>query len=205
VPPPSIATTTPGVRSHIARGGYANDSAVSLRGSSATAAPATCSPTIHPRSSRTATCAGSRSRVSKPGPTVRARRAYVPSTSTEPHRGERTKRTFPRHDELALFAAVYDDSGSGECEVMLGSTVLAADGRVVHETKETIDPARRFHSAPLRAESRGAVEHRKHTPGDPPDRVHRGALTVTASWATSRSRPGRPAEHRVLPSRLYPD
>ena len=48
-------------------------------------------------------------------------------------------RTFLQNDELALFAEVYDHSGSGEREVTLGSTVLAADGRVVHETKETID------------------------------------------------------------------
>jgi hypothetical protein len=47
-------------------------------------------------------------------------------------------RTFPQHDELALFAEMYD-RGSGEREVTLGSTVLAADGRVVHETKERID------------------------------------------------------------------
>jgi hypothetical protein len=48
-------------------------------------------------------------------------------------------RTFPQNDELALFAEVYDHSGSAERQVTLGSTVLAADGHVVHETKETID------------------------------------------------------------------
>jgi hypothetical protein len=48
-------------------------------------------------------------------------------------------RTFSQDDELALFGEVYDHSDTQEHQVTLGSTVLAADGRVMDETKDTID------------------------------------------------------------------
>jgi hypothetical protein len=48
-------------------------------------------------------------------------------------------RTFSQDDELALFGEVYDHSETPAHEVTLESTVLAADGRVMDETKDTID------------------------------------------------------------------
>jgi hypothetical protein len=48
-------------------------------------------------------------------------------------------RTFPQNDELALFAEVYKQSGTAARHVMLGSTVLAVDGRVMYEARDTVD------------------------------------------------------------------
>jgi hypothetical protein len=48
-------------------------------------------------------------------------------------------RTFQQNDELALFAEVYDHSGSRDHEVTLASSLVADDGRVVDETEEKID------------------------------------------------------------------
>jgi VWFA-related protein len=49
------------------------------------------------------------------------------------------RREFLPNDELALFGEVYDHSGAAPHEVTLESTVLAADGRVMDQTKDTIE------------------------------------------------------------------
>lgn len=49
------------------------------------------------------------------------------------------QRAFLQDDELALFGEVYDHSGTTPHQVTLASTVLAADGRVMDQTRDTID------------------------------------------------------------------
>jgi hypothetical protein len=49
------------------------------------------------------------------------------------------RRAFLQDDELALFGEAYDHSGTAPHQVTLVSTVLAADGRVMDETQDTID------------------------------------------------------------------
>jgi len=48
-------------------------------------------------------------------------------------------RTFAQNDELALFAEAYDQSGSGDHDLTLVTSVLDGNGRVVYNTEETID------------------------------------------------------------------
>jgi VWFA-related protein len=47
-----------------------------------------------------------------------------------------TERSFPRTDEIALFAEVYDNAGSTPHKVDIGTTVTADDGRVVYKQSE---------------------------------------------------------------------
>jgi len=49
------------------------------------------------------------------------------------------QRTFAQNDEIALFAEVYDNSGSAPHKVNITTTVITDEGRVLYKTDDARD------------------------------------------------------------------